>query len=164
MDLNTREFSLTTIDKDTYKPGLYKLRITGTVTGDLASVSDSEVIKIRLVDPCPTTTLTLNNLSPITGPIQYTLRDGDLDTPWSSSSPSELLTKDTLVDCGAPTYEIVKDNGKAIQTAIFSDVQDGAGNNIFRVIDQTDPNRAGDYFFKIKAYFADYPRNKLFTD
>ena len=55
-------YFFTSYDMVTYKPGYYTFEITGTV----GSKSASETFVATLVDPCPTTALTIINPDPFT--------------------------------------------------------------------------------------------------
>ena len=57
-----------------YKPGNYKFKITGTV----GIKSTSSTFEINLVDPCPTTLLTIDQPDPFIDQT-YILKDPQID-------------------------------------------------------------------------------------
>ena len=55
----TGSYQLSTTDMATYVPGVYKFKITATV----GSTTSSITFDLKLVDPCPTATITLKTSS-----------------------------------------------------------------------------------------------------
>ena len=88
-----------------FKPGAYTFEITGTVGPKSASAT----FVVTLVDPCPTTKLTIN--IPVSFVDQdYILRDPQIDRVWD---PDTILTRNTLVDCGPITVKFINTNTDA---------------------------------------------------
>ena len=75
------------IDMAKYKPGSYTFQITGTV-GDKSA---SETFVMTLVDPCPTTVLTITLPDPFVDKT-YNLRDQQINQVWNIGN---LITKAT---------------------------------------------------------------------
>ena len=61
---------------------------------------------MTLVDPCPTTVLTIIDPDPFEDKT-YNLRDPQIDQFWDIDN---LITKATLVDCGPITVEFFNDD------------------------------------------------------
>ena len=76
-DSQIGDYQFQTTDMVEYPPGTYSLLITGTV----GSRSDSFIMTVKFVDPCPSTLLTLIT-SPIIDDYTYTLRDLDYAQTW----------------------------------------------------------------------------------
>ena len=82
LDTSTLDFSLTTQDYSVYPPGVYELEITGTVTGDLSTVTQTEVIIITIVDPCDPPTFT----APASGAqVTYFIGEPDLTETFATA-------------------------------------------------------------------------------
>ena len=97
-----------------YLPGEYVFEITGTV----GSKSASATFTMTLLDPCPTTTIT--SLKP--DPFQdqtYVLRDPQIDQFYNIDN---LITKDTVADCGPITVSFFDDVSKGpVDSELFLD-------------------------------------------
>jgi len=85
-----------------YSPGEYMVTIRGT-SGTIAPVSTNIVLKLVLVDPCPTATITHLQQHPF----------GDVTYPLGSKAiaqaflVSDLVTLSTSVDCGPIVLEFI---------------------------------------------------------
>jgi len=90
------------IDMANYLPGQYTFEITGTV----GTKSASATFVMTLVDPCPTTTLTIIEPDPFADQT-YILRAAQIDQIWNIDN---LITKVTAVNCGALTVEFFNDD------------------------------------------------------
>ena len=127
-DSTTGGFSLETIDKDYYLPGTYTFDITGSV----GSKSDIVTVTVVLVDPCPSTTLTLSQTFPdIT---EYKLRDSQAVIEWTDT---DTLSKDTLVDCGEPTFFFVNSDfdRSTFDNNLFRDIRvEPVGTDSFTIL------------------------------
>ena len=109
---STGVFTFGTIDKVTYPPGLYTVLIFGKV----GTLSKSATMRISLIDPCPTTTLTFTDPVPY---VNYTYYLNDPVKEFTTTS-TKLINKSTPVDCGA--YSIVFFNSvdkSPVDSAIF---------------------------------------------
>ena len=109
----TGNYQFTSIDMANYPAGAYTFTITGTV----GAKSVTSTFVMTIVDPCPTTQLTINNPASFTD-FTYVLRDPQKDRAWDIGT---VLTKATLVDCGDVTVEIFNDDAgtTALDTVIF---------------------------------------------
>lgn len=118
-------FSFETTDKDTYPPGEY----TFTVTGTVGSASDSVTIPVNIVDPCVDTSLTIFEEFPDL--TTYLLGE---DSKFISWNPEETLTKETLVDCGTPTFIFKNADDTDISAALFTDVRMPSDDGEFTIL------------------------------
>ena len=86
-DPNTGNYEFYSIDMANYKPGSYTFEITGTV----GSKSAKATFVMTLVDPCPTTQLTITQPDPFMDQT-YILRADQIDQIWNINN---LITKAT---------------------------------------------------------------------
>ena len=89
-----------------YRPGSYTFEITGIV----GSKSASETFVMTLVDPCPTTQLTINVPAQFITET-YNLRDPQINRAWDIDI---ILSRDTAVDCGSVSVEFLDKNTNTI--------------------------------------------------
>lgn len=110
----TGNYEFYSIDMPNFKPGAYTFEITGTV----GTKSASATFVMTLVDPCPTTTLTINNPVPFIKET-YILRDAQINRSWDMD---KILSRVTLVDCGPVTVTFSDTNtGTTPDAVIFKD-------------------------------------------
>ena len=83
---STGHYDFKSTDIENFKPGSYTFEITGTI-GDL---SDSATFTMTLVDPCPTTILSIND--DVFSDINYLLRDESSYQEWTLS---QILISET---------------------------------------------------------------------
>jgi len=102
----TGNYEFYSTDLANYPAGQYTFEITGTLgtAGTPGAITKKITFVLNLVDPCPTTELTIN--SPFADQT-YTLRDPLIDQPWDIGT---IVTRATLVDCGPLTVNFFKDN------------------------------------------------------
>ena len=98
----TGNYEFYSIDMANYLPGQYTFEIKGIV----GTKSSSSTFVMTLVDPCPTTTLTIKQPDPFTDKT-YILRAPQINQFWDIN---KLITKATAVDCGALTVEFFNDD------------------------------------------------------
>mgnify|MGYP000911651394 FL=1 len=142
----TGNYEFYSIDMANYLPGSYTFEITGTV----GTKSATATFVMTLVDPCPTTLLTINQPDPFEDQT-YILRATQIDQLWNIDN---LITKVTLVDCGGLTVEFFNDDSGAtdLDTEIFLDDRSnlGAYNLASRVTDVV--AKADEYPIKYRVY------------
>jgi hypothetical protein len=146
-DSATGEYTFSSEDMETYSPGDYKIRITGTVVeGD--SISDSIDFVMTLVDPCPTASLTLKQ-SPFSDAVHY-LRDGTEYQEWQFSA---LVSSSTNVNCGAYglTFHVSPEPG----SGLFLDDRTVEPYR-FTVQENTDKDLRGEYKVTYTVFYVDY--------
>ena len=97
----TGNYEFYSIEMANYEPGSYTFEITGTV----GTKSATATFVMTLVDPCPTTVLTITQPDPFSDQT-YILRAEQIDQSWDINN---LIEKATLVDCGALTVEFIND-------------------------------------------------------
>ena len=101
-DSTTGTFTLESVNMDDVPPGLYTIRITGTV----GSKSDSIELTVELVNPCPTADLVLSD-----GPIpsfDYVLRSNPISKQWNITDIID--STNVLVDCGPISVDFFNDD------------------------------------------------------
>ena len=98
----TGNYDFQSVDMANYPAGAYNFTIKGTV----GAKSVTETFVMTLVDPCPTTTLTIKQPDPFTDKT-YVLRAPQINQIWDIN---KLITKATAVDCGALTVEFFIDD------------------------------------------------------
>ena len=87
-------------DFTSWPAGTYSFMIRGTV----GKATDYQDVFITLVDPCPTTQLSIAS-NPFAGiEHDYFLRDQNLELLYD---PNTILSRETLVDCGPATLDFV---------------------------------------------------------
>lgn len=144
-------YVVSTADMVTYPPGDYTFEITGTV----GSNSNSATFVATFVDPCPTTTLTINEPDPFSDQT-YILRNAQIDQFWVIGS---LIAQESHVDCGALTVEFFTDDAGVIGSLdpdLFLD--DRTAFNL-AVKSTQDTSKKGIYNLKYRAYHTLYPSN-----
>lgn len=79
------------------------------------------------MNPCETTLLSLAELT-FPDLTEYTLRNLIKSLLWDET---DLLSKDTQVDCGISDYQILNSDGSPFDTSLFEDVRNSSdsGNN-----------------------------------
>ena len=137
----TGSYTFKSIDKVNYPPGDYVFRITGKSGLN----SDFVDITMTLIDPCPTTKLTLLQ-SPFIDQTYY-LRDPVLIQAWLYSS---LITKETPADCGPYQIEFFNDDvfKTPLDTTTF--LNNLAGPNKFTTLYTEDLSKVGVYPIKYR--------------
>ena len=117
----TGNYQFYSIDMTNYLPGQYTFEITGTV----GTKSASATFVMTLVDPCPTTTLTIIQPDPFADKT-YILRAAQIDQIWNIDN---LITKATAVNCGALTVEFFNDDAghTLLDSVIFLDDRTTSG-------------------------------------
>ena len=125
--MNTGTYEFISTDMANYPAGTYELTITGTV----GTQSDSFVLTIELVDPCPTALITLLD-SPIADDT-YVLRDAVKPQSWNYA---DIFTIATDVDCGSITVEFFNEDAgeTALNPSLFNDARTP---NIFSILEDT---------------------------
>ena len=101
-DSGTGTFTFESINMVEVPPGLYTIRITGTV----GSKSDFIELTVELVNPCPTAELVLSD-----GPIpsfDYVLRSEPISKQWDITDIID--STNVLVDCGQISIEFFNDD------------------------------------------------------
>ena len=91
----------------------------------MGTKSATATFVMTLVDPCPTTQLTINQPDPFEDQT-YILRATQIDQLWNIDN---LISKVTLVDCGGLTVEFFnEDSGTTdLDTEIFLDERSNPG-------------------------------------
>ena len=149
-DKITGNYDFSSLDMAKYPPGDYTFTITATV-GDKTVSKD---FTVTFVDPCPTTTLTLN--SPFVDKT-YNLRDPQIDQKWDIDT---VLSKVTAVDCGAITVKIYdNDSPSTPLDSILSDIRVDANDFNFAVLYTEDVSKKATYKIGVTAYFTNYVSN-----
>lgn len=137
-----------------YKPGQYTFEITGTV----GSKSEKVTFIMTLKDPCPTTSLTINNPTTFINEV-YTLRDPSISRIWDIDT---IISRDTLIDCGLVTVIFIDTNtGTTPDPTIFFDER--INLNSFNYATQFNDvvDKKGDYPIKFTVYHTSYPLNSV---
>ena len=148
----TGNYEFYSFDMANYKAGSYTFEITGTV----GIKSASATFVMTLVDPCPTTTLTINN--PATFIDQtYILRDAQINRTWDIDS---ILSRDTLVDCGPVSVSFKNNNGAAPDSALFEDDRLTANAYNYASLFTDDVAKKGLYKIKYRVFHTNYGDNK----
>jgi len=147
----TGNYEFYSTDMAKYPPGDYTFEITAT----LGSISKKITFVMTLVDPCPTTTLTIN--SPFV-PKLYTLRDPQIDQSWNINS---IVSKATAVDCGPLAVDFFNDDAteSSLDTSIFADIRVNTGDFKFINLYTEDTSKKGTYPIKFRAYYTEYISN-----
>ena len=143
-------YVFTSYDMVTYPPGDYTFEITGTV----GTKSATSTFVMTLVDPCLTTALSIIDPDPFTDQT-YILRDPQIDLLWDINN---LITKETLVDCGPLSVEFYNDD--AGQTSLDPDIllDDRAAFNLVS-LSTDDVLKKGSYPLKYRVYHTIYASN-----
>lgn len=133
--------------------GTYSLEVFGTV----GNAQVSTVVTFRLMDPCSGANITLLT-SQITDDT-YVLRDPAQPQAWVYD---QVLTTDTLVDCGTITVEFYNDD--VSQSPLDADlflntIEITPGQNQFEILQTQDVLKKGVYPIVMKAYFTNYSSN-----
>ena len=151
-DPATGNYDFTTFDMATYPAGDYTFTITGTV----GAKSVSETFVMTLVDPCPTTALTINNpASFVDG--DYILRSSAIDRTWDIDV---ILSRATLVDCGPVTVEFFIDGTLApLDATIFDDNRATPGAYSLQSLYTEDVTKKGPYPIMYNAFHTSYVTN-----
>ena len=112
---------------------------------------------MTLVDPCPTTKISLNQPDPFNDQT-YVLRSPQIDQFWNIDS---LLTKETQIDCGPITVNFFNEipSKTAIDPDLFLDERITPGSYNFAVRNTDDILKKGVYPINYVAYFTNYPSN-----
>ena len=115
----TGNYEFYSTDMANFPAGDYTFKITGTVGTKSAYIT----FVMTLVDPCPTTQLTINN--PFVDQT-YTLRDAEINQQWNIAN---ILSRATAVDCGPITVNFFNDDAlkSALDSSIFGDIRVTAG-------------------------------------
>ena len=130
-----------------FPPGSYTFKITGTAE----NVSAYETFIITLVDPCPSSTLTLLP-SPFTDQVVW--RHEDVSQQYAISN---LATQSVEVDCGDFAVEFFNDDLSALDESIFLDNKKDVGNNEFTVLKAEDGDlKVGVYSIVYRVSLVDY--------
>ena len=151
----TGNYSFKTYDLQSFPAGSYTFRITGTA--DILSTSQTFIM--TLVDPCPTSTLTLIEPSLFTDQVAWRREDSVLS--WSTGF---LVTQSATVDCGVVEIEFFNDDSteSALDQTIFSDDRAEALIFKFTVLQAVNGDlKIGSYPILYRAYLADYPDVKV---
>ena len=116
---------------------------------------------MTLIDPCPTTQLTLLQPSPLVDQV-YKLRDAPIPQPWTFDS---IVVKASAAECGP--YEIEFFNDDALQTPIDLTTFDNAfaaqatDPNEFSVLYTDLLENVGSYPIKYRVRLQNYPGNVI---
>ena len=147
----TGNYEFYSSDMANYPPGDYTFEVTAT----LGSISNKITFVMTLVDPCPTTTLTIN--SPFV-PKLYTLRDPQIDQSWNINS---IVSKATAVDCGPLAVDFFNDDAtkSSLDASIFGDIRVTTGDFKFINLYTEDTSKKGTYPIKFRAYYTKYILN-----
>jgi len=105
----TGGYTFTSYDMANYPPGAYTFTITGTV----GAKSATSTFVMTLVDPCPTTTLTIHNPASFIDQ-NYVLRDPKIERTWDLAA---IVTRETPVNCGALKLEFTDLNTQTLPDA-----------------------------------------------
>ena len=141
----TGNYEFYSIDMANYTPGSYTFTITGTV----GTKSATATFVMKLVNPCPTTLLTVNNPAPFVTQT-YILRDPQINRVWNIAT---IVTKGTLVNCGTLIVEFFDNNtGIVPDPAIFEDSR-VPGTNNFASLFTADSLKRGNYPIRYRAYY-----------
>ena len=112
---------------------------------------------MTLVDPCPTTTLTINQPDPFADKT-YVLRAAQINQIWNINN---LVTKATAVDCGALSVEFFNDVSgmTTLDSDIFLDdrTTPGAYNLTSKYTEVVE--KKGKYPIKYRVYHTLYKTN-----
>ena len=129
--------------------------------GTVGDSSDTATFVMNLVDPCPTTALTINNpASFVDG--NYILRSTPIDRTWDIDT---ILARATLVDCGPVTVEFFIDGTLAsLDTTIFDDNRAMPGAFSLQSLYTEDVTKKGPYPIMYTAYHTNYSGNTVTTD
>ena len=119
----------------------------------MGDLSTSATFTVTLVDPCPTTLLTINNPVPfVTG--ECVLRDNQIERVWDIDA---LVSRATLVDCGPLTVEFFDENtGATPAAAVFDDIRTTPNAFSYASKNIQDVALKGDYPIKYRAYHTNY--------
>ena len=134
-----------------FKPGEYTFKITGTV----GTKSAKTTFMMTLVDPCPTTTLTIINLDFFTDQT-YILRDPKIDQLWDIDN---LITKSTMVDCGSLSVDFFNDDEEqtTLDPDLFLDDRINLEQLNLTSLYTEDVQKVGLYPVKYRVYHTRYP-------
>ena len=152
----TGTYKVTTADMVNYPPGAYNFEITGHVGSNNAK----ETFIATFVDPCTTTPLSIITPEPFVD-TTYRLRTPAMNLPWDIDN---LITQESLVDCGPLTVGFINEDLSAFDPDIFNDDRT-AGDFKFEILYSEDITKKGLYPLLYLAYFANYGlSNVLYKD
>jgi hypothetical protein len=95
-------YSFKSSDMESFSPGEFLFKITGTAEDKSAS----STFTVTFVDPCPTATLSLVDPSPFTDQTVYRMQDNTQS--WSFAS---VVTSSTAINCGPMELVFTNDDG-----------------------------------------------------
>ena len=123
----------------------------------MGTKSATATFVMTLVDPCLTTQLTIIDPDPFEDQT-YILRAAQIDQIWNIDN---LITKDTLVDCGALTVEFFNDDTDQsdLNAEIFLDDRTTASAFNLAVKPTEDTAKANEYPIKYRVYHTNYSPN-----
>ena len=145
------QYEFRSYDIDSYAPGSYYMKFTGSLKTESDELSKSVIVKIVLEDPCPTTTLSLNQ--EYFKDASYTLRDAGKTYTWLDS---DLYSMDTLIDCGDITVDFFIDDEEKtpLNPWLFRQTNDPSA---FIILQTQDVDLKGVYEIRYEIVFIKYP-------
>jgi len=144
----TGKYQLSTTDIATYVPGVYTFKITASV----GSKTNFITFDLKLVDPCPTATITLKS-SPFVDESKI-LGAAETTQAWNLSS---MYAINTLVNCGSFDLQFYLIDGfkTPLNTAIFEDRRSPSSLFVSKFV--TDYSYVGVYKITYRIFLVNYP-------